>query len=169
MVLTGIAQRVESSLTPAQVIAPALAASGDPALLAAHCLEAVDPTLSERAREGDILLVNGTLHGGEGAEDAVLALQALGIAAVLCAATDEALAALAGSYGLPLLVQPAAVAAVAAGHILRLDLERGQIEERATGRRWDCAPSTPAVRAAVQRAQLLARMRRVVEDEGYAE
>lgn len=169
MILTGYALRVEQDLTPAAILAPAHATAGDPALLAAHCLETVDPRLAEQAREGDILAVRGRLAGGAGAEAAVLALQALGIAAVICAEADPALRDLAGGYGLPLLAQPAAAAAIAPGAIVRIDLERGSVAERETGAVWECAPCPPEVVAAARRAQLLARMRRVVEDEGFAE
>ncbi|MCU0491202.1 MAG: hypothetical protein MUD01_06425 [Chloroflexaceae bacterium] len=169
MILTGYTHRLDADLAPGEIIAPAYAESGDPALLAAHCLEGVAPALAEQVGEGDVLVVGGALHGGAGAEAAVLALQALGIAAIVCAAADATLATLAGGYGLPLLVSPEAVAALASNQIVRLDLEQGQIEERDSRRRWPISPSSPALIAAVQRAQLLARMRRVVEEEGYSE
>lgn len=169
MILTGYALRVEHDLTPEQIIAPAYATSGDPALLAAHCLEAVDASLAETAREGDILVVNGRLHTGAGAEEALVALQALGIAAVVCARTDNALARLAGTFGLPILAQEEATTAIPPGSIVRLDLARGAIAHQPSGTTWRVAPCAPGIIAAVQRTQLLARMRRVVEEEGFAE
>jgi 3-isopropylmalate dehydratase small subunit len=166
MVLTGHALRIAGELAPAQVIDPAIAASGDPAELAAACLAAVDPTLAERAREGNVLVLDGTLAAGAGAEAAVIALQAVGFAAVICRAVAPELRELGTIYGLPLLVAPDAVA-VGEGELVRIDLERGRIE--AGGRGWPAPPLAPDALAAVRRGQLLARMRRVVEDEGFAE
>ncbi|MCG8349780.1 MAG: hypothetical protein MI924_18605 [Chloroflexales bacterium] len=169
MILTGYTQRIEQDLTPEQIIAPVYADSGDPALLAAHCLAAIDPHLAEVSREGDVLVVNGRLHTGAQAEIAVIALQALGFAAVICAEAADSIVALAGVYGLPILIQATAATALSARQIVRIDLERGAIEERETSLVWRSAPCPPEVIAATRRNQMLLRMRRVVEDEGFAE
>ncbi len=167
MVITGYARRVSASLTPGQVIAPEVAAGGDPAEIAAHCLAAVDAEFAERAREGDILVVDGDLSGGEGAEAAVLALQAAGIAALICREAAAELVAAGEGYGLPVLSVPPAAAHLAEGTLLRLDLERGRLE--GDGHTWPFTPLGPAALATARRAQVLARMRRVVEEEGLAE
>jgi len=64
---------------------------------------------------------------------------------------------------------PQQAPALTAGTLLRLDLERGQLGNQTAGTSWPCAPCAPDQLAATRRAQLLARMRRVVEDEGFAE
>jgi 3-isopropylmalate/(R)-2-methylmalate dehydratase small subunit len=167
MVLAGYTHRLDGNLSAAQIIDPALAAVGDPALLAAHCLQAADPALAERVREGDMLVVEGAVSGGAGAEAAVIAMQALGLAGLICQAADDDLVAAAAAYGLALLQSPPAAATIGAGELARIDLERGALE--AGGRRWAFSPADQPAIAAVRRAQLLARMRRVVDDEGYAE
>lgn len=164
MILTGYIHTITGDLTPAQIIAPVYAELGDPALLAAHCLEAVAPELAERAREGDVLVVAGEICAGPGAEAAVLALQAAGLSAVVAHRFGDELREPAAIYGLPLI---ALGLAAADGDHIRIDLERGQLE--AAGRRSAFPPLHAAALAPVRRAQLLARMRRVVEDEGYAE
>ena len=50
---------------------------------------------------------------------------------------------------------------------MRLDLVRGRIEDRATGVVYHAPPCAPELVAGVRRAQLLAQMRRVVEEEGF--
>jgi hypothetical protein len=167
MVITGYIRRVGADLDPARVIDPAVVAAGDPAAIAAACLAAVDPGLAERAREGDLLLVDGACSGGAGAEAAVIALQSLGLAALLCRATAPDLQALGATYGLPVIPTASDLLQLAEGDLLRLDLERGHAESG--GRAWAFAPLDGPALAAVRRAQLLARMRRVVEEEGYAE
>ncbi len=167
MVLQGYARRINSDLHPIQVIDPALVWAGDPAEIAGACLGAVDVSFAERVREGDLLVLAGVLTAGAGVEAALIALQATGIAAVICAGVAPDFENLAATYGLPFLVAPAAAAQITEGSLVRLDLERGQIE--VTGSRWEVAPTPPATLAAVRRTQLLARMRRVVEEEGFAE
>jgi 3-isopropylmalate dehydratase small subunit len=174
MVIIGYARRIDQNVSPGVILAPDVAAIADPALFAAHCLERIDPALAEQVCEGDILVLGGQFAEDvstttTSADDAVLALQALGIAAVVCVGAAVPLLALAGSYGLPLLAHGEAAASIQSGDIVRLDLERGTIEDQAAGKIWQGEPCSPACIAAARRAQMLARMRRIVEDEGFAE
>ncbi len=136
-------------------------------MLAAHCLASADPSIAEQAREGDLLLAGLGFGAGSERDVAALALQAAGFAAIVCATADAEFVAAAGVYGLPVLTSPAAVAAIGAGVVVRIDLARGRIEDRASGACVPSPPCPPEVVDAARRAQLLARMRRVVEEEGY--
>jgi 3-isopropylmalate/(R)-2-methylmalate dehydratase small subunit len=166
MVLYGTAHQIGDGVTTDEIIAPEHRGAGDPAVLAAHCLASRAPAIAEAAREGDILIAGRDFGAGEGAEAAALALQALGIAAIICASADPGFAAAAADYGLPVLACPPA-AATAPGSVVRIDLASGAITDRATGERYAAEPCPPELVAAVRRAQLLARMRRVVEEEGF--
>jgi 3-isopropylmalate/(R)-2-methylmalate dehydratase small subunit len=167
MILYGTTHRVGDGITTGDIIAPEWRAAGDPAILAAHCLAGVDPAIAERAREGDLLLAGHSLGGGPEPDIAVLALQAAGFAAIVCASADPGFVAAAEIYGLPVLICPEATGALAEGVLVRLDLARGRIEDRASGAVYDAPPSSPELIDAVRRAQLLVRMRRVVEEEGF--
>lgn len=166
MVLYGTAHQVGDGVTTDEIIAPELRGAGDPAVLAAHCLAARAPTVAEAAREGDILLAGRDFGVGEGAEAAALALQSLGIAVIICASADPGFVAAAADYGLPVLACPPA-GGIASGSVVRIDLASGAITDRSTGARFLAEPCPPDLVAAVRRAQLLARMRRVVEEEGF--
>jgi 3-isopropylmalate/(R)-2-methylmalate dehydratase small subunit len=166
MVLFGTAHRVGDGVTTAVIIAPEYRA-GDPALLSAHCLAAVDPAIAEHAREGDLLLAGRDLGAGADPESAVLALQAVVFAAIVCVSAAAHFIEIAQSYGLPVLSCPDAVAEIRSGGVVRLDLASGQITDRTTGVHYQAPPCSPALVDIVRRAQLLARMRRVVEEEGY--
>ncbi len=173
MVLTGYAHCVAGTLTPAHIIDPHVAASGDPADLAAHCLQHVAPDLTARVAPGDVLVLGGALVSDDVPPDlheaAVLALQAAGFAAVVCTRADAAMLAVAGVFGLPIVAAEPAHAKIETGALLRLDLARGTLENQTQGTLWQFAPCAADVLAATQRAVLLTRMRRVVEDEGYGE
>jgi 3-isopropylmalate/(R)-2-methylmalate dehydratase small subunit len=164
MVFYGTTHSVGNNITTAQIIAPEHA--DDPSLLAAHCLEFVDSMLAERVAEGDVLLAGSHFGAGDAPDTAVLALQALGFSSVVAVSFAPGFVEAAEAYGLPALVAPDA-AALPAGHLLRLDLERGTITDRATGSVTSFTPCSPTMIAAVRRAQLLRRMRQVVEEEGF--
>jgi 3-isopropylmalate/(R)-2-methylmalate dehydratase small subunit len=165
MVLSGHTLRVGDDVTAARIVAPEHWDAGDPALLAAACLEAVDPALAERVREGDILLAGERFGAGAGQEHAVLALQAAGFAAVVCASADAGFVREAHALGLAVLQHPEAL--LPEGAIVRLDLASGGIEANSPGMRLRTEPLPEAVITAVRQAQLLQRMRRVVEEEGF--
>jgi 3-isopropylmalate/(R)-2-methylmalate dehydratase small subunit len=167
MILYGTTHRVGDDITTDAIIAPEQQADADPAWLAAHCLANVDAAITELAREGDVLLAGANFGAGPDTEIAVLALQAVGFAAVICASADAGFVAAAEAYGLPVLICPAAVAAIAPGSVLRLDLAGGRITDRATGEIYSVPPCAPTLVNMVRRAQLLTRMRRVVEEEGF--
>jgi 3-isopropylmalate/(R)-2-methylmalate dehydratase small subunit len=167
MVLYGTAHRVGASVRADAIIAPEHWAADDPALLAAHCLATVDPAIAEQAREGDLLLAGHSFGAGPEPKIAVLALQAVGFSAVICASADAEFVEAAEAYGLPVLICPAASSAIAPGVVVRLDLANGRITDRATGAVYQAPPVAPTLVAAVRRAQLLTRMRRVVEEEGF--
>jgi 3-isopropylmalate/(R)-2-methylmalate dehydratase small subunit len=97
----------------------------------------------------------------------VLALQAAGFVAIICATAAAEFVTVADAYGLPVLICPAAVAAIAPGGVVRLDLAGGRITDRTNGATYLVPPCAPALVDSVRRAQLLTRMRRVVEEEGF--
>ena len=167
MILYGTTHRVGAGITSAAIITPAHQGDTDPAWLAAHCLFGVDPAIAEAAREGDVLLAGNDFGAGPDAEIAVLALQAVGFAAIVCVTADSDFVAAAEAYGLPVLICPAAVAAITPGGVVRLDLAGGRVTDRATGESYAVPPCAPTLVDTVRRAQLLSRMRRVVEEEGY--
>jgi 3-isopropylmalate/(R)-2-methylmalate dehydratase small subunit len=166
MILYSTTHRVGDAITTDDIVAPEWRASGDPAALAAHCLAGVDEAIAEQAREGDALLAGRDFGAGAEPDIAALALQAVGFAAIVCSSADPDFVAVAADFGLPVLVCPAAIA-IAEGVVVRIDLARGRIEDRTTGALYDAPPCASELIAAVRRAQLLSRMRRVVEEEGF--
>ncbi|MEO7912863.1 MAG: 3-isopropylmalate dehydratase small subunit [Roseiflexaceae bacterium] len=167
MILYGTTHRVGDNIGTAAIIAPEYQTDADPAWLAAHCLAGVDPAIAEQAREGDVLLAGDDFGAGPDAEIAVLALQAIGFAAIICASANAGFVAAAEAYGLPVLISAAAVAAIMPSGVVRLDLAGGRITDRANGDVYSVPPCAPALVDMVRRAQLLTRMRRVVEEEGF--
>ncbi len=166
MILYGTIHHVGDSVTTDDIIPHELRGAGDPALLAAHCLATLAPAIAEAAREGDVLLAGHNFGIGGDADAAVLALQALGFAAVICAGADAEFVETAAAYGLPVLISSAATSMMP-GTIVRIDLASGKITDRSNGAVFQTTPCPADLVATVRRAQLLVRMRRVVEEEGF--
>src|SRR5689334_6683917 len=129
MVIYGTTHRVGDGITTDQIIAPDHHAADDPAVLAAECLATIDPSIAERAREGDILIAGRDFGMGDNPDLAVLAIQAVGFVSIICASAASDFEEAAHTYGLPVLVSPQAVAGIGAGRIVRLDLAHGLIED----------------------------------------
>lgn len=165
MLLYGFAHRLGDAVTTEQIIAPEHR-EDDPAALAAHCLEPLDPALPERVRPGDFLLAGRGFGAGADPETAALALQALGVAAVLCVSAQPGFVAAAEPLGLPVLAAPAAAAGLPEGALVRLDLAQRRAGARG-GPHFPLPACPPALLTALARAQLLARMRQIVEEEGF--
>lgn len=167
MILYLRCHRLGDQITTAQILPPEHQADDDPAELAAWCLSGVDAQLPDRIQEGDGLLAGEQFGAGDAPEVAVMALQAAGIAAVVCASVAPAFAEAARQLGLPVVVCPDAARTLPDGALLRLDAARGELEDRAHGRRYHAEPCAPEVLTALRQAHMLARMRRMVEDEGF--
>ena len=167
MIFYGTTYRIGDDITTTQIIAPDYCTADDPAILAAECLAIIDPSIAEQVREGDILIAGQNVGIGGNPDLAVLALQAVGFGAIICASAAPDFEEAAHAYGLPILVCPAAVVAIVAGGIVRLDLARGMIEDRITGTSYQARPLPSTLLEIIRRAQLLTRMRRVVEEEGF--
>ncbi|MFO7167918.1 MAG: 3-isopropylmalate dehydratase small subunit [Chloroflexota bacterium] len=168
MVLYGHTIRVDGAVTTDMILAPEHRESGDPALLAAMCLASVDPAIAERVREGDVLVTGAGCGAGEGQEEAALALQAAGFAAVVCSSADPGFSEQAARLGLPVLECRAALE-LADGALVRIDLASGRIEDRAHGTLLQAEPLPEELIAAVRQAQLFRRMRQVVDEEGLGD
>jgi 3-isopropylmalate/(R)-2-methylmalate dehydratase small subunit len=166
MVLYGTTYVVGDTIGTNAILAPDHH-TDDPADLAAQCLTSVDPHIAELVRPSDMLLAGQDFGHGPHPEPAILALQAVGFSIVICASAAPTFVELAAIYGLPVLICPAAIPAIAPGSIVRVDLATGQITDRTTGALFTTTPCSSALLAAVRQTQLLNRMRQVVADEGF--
>lgn len=167
MVLYATTHRVGDGITTEQIIASEHRDVDDPAVLAAECLATVDPQLAEQVRDGDVLITGPDFGFGNYPEQAVLALQALGFVALICASVASTFEETATNYGLPILISPKASDTLVPGQVARLDLARGTIKPHHADTTFEAPPCTPEMIATVQRMQLLKRMRDVVEEEGF--
>ena len=103
--------------------------------MAKHCMETIDPEFAGRVRPGDIVVAGHNFGIGSAREQAPMALQHLGVGAVLARSFGRIFYRNALNFGVPALVFPAA-GEVRSGDELRIDPVTGDIENLTTGKHF---------------------------------
>ena len=99
----------------------------DPAQIAKHIFEEVDPGFVQRVKPGDILVAGTNFGSGSGREQAPLGLKALGLSCVVAASFSRTFYRMAIDLGLPIITCPEAVRAARQGQKGRVDTATGEI------------------------------------------
>ncbi len=105
----------------------------EPELLAAHCMENIDPEFRERVSKGDIIVATTNFGCGSSREHAPIAIAACGVSCVIAHSFARIFFRNSINIGLPLMECPEAVDACEAGDILEVDLTRGEISNKTKG------------------------------------
>jgi 3-isopropylmalate/(R)-2-methylmalate dehydratase small subunit len=114
------------------VMAPGLYFKSPMSEMARHCMEAIDPDFAPNVQPGDIVLAGQNFGIGSAREQAPMALQHLGVGAVLAQSFGRIFYRNALNFGIPAIIFPAA-AEISPGDQLRVDPVSGDIQNRTTG------------------------------------
>jgi 3-isopropylmalate/(R)-2-methylmalate dehydratase small subunit len=112
----------------------------EPAELAAHCMEDIDPVFVNKAKPGDIIMATTNFGCGSSREHAPLAIKTSGISCVIAETFARIFFRNAINTGLPLLECPDAVAGSRAGDELEVDLKTGTIRNLTSGTTFTAMP-----------------------------
>ena len=99
----------------------------EPAEIAKHIFEEVDPGFVKRVQPGDILMAGRNFGSGSGREHAPFGLKALGLSCIVAASFSRTFYRMAIDLGLPILECEAAARAAKAGQRARVDTATGEI------------------------------------------
>jgi 3-isopropylmalate/(R)-2-methylmalate dehydratase small subunit len=123
------------------VIIPAQYLSlSEPAELAKHCMEDIEPDFVSRVEPGDIIVAMTNFGCGSSREHAPLSIKAAGISCIIAKTFARIFFRNAINIGLPLLECEAAVDNTEAGDILEVDLARGKIKNLTSGMEFAAKP-----------------------------
>ncbi len=114
--------------------------SWNPAELAAHCMEDIDPDFLKKVRPGDIIVGGENFGCGSSREHAPIAISASGVSCVIAKSFARIFFRNAINVGLPALVCPEAAGQVKPGDELVVDLAAGRIENVTQGRTYQAEP-----------------------------
>ena len=114
--------------------------TSEPAELAPHCLEDLDPGFAERCGEGDFLVAGRNFGSGSSREHAPLAIKGAGVACIVAASFARIFYRNAINVGLPIVECPEAAAEAETGDRFRVDLEEGVVENVTRSKRYRATP-----------------------------
>ncbi len=116
------------------VIIPARYLSlSEPAELAEHCMEDIDPEFVSRVKRGDIMVATTNFGCGSSREHAPLAIKASGISCIIAKSSARIFFRNAINIGLPLLECDEAVEKIEAGDLVEVELSGGRIKNLNSG------------------------------------
>ncbi|HXL01746.1 MAG TPA: 3-isopropylmalate dehydratase small subunit [Candidatus Atribacteria bacterium] len=154
MIISGKALKYGDNIDTDVIIPACYLTSTDPAELAQHCLEGLDPTFSEKASSA--ILVAGKNFGcGSSREHAPLAIKASGAKAVIAASFARIFYRNAINIGLPILESEEAAEKIKEGDQLEIDLDRGEIKDLTSGDTFKVNPFPPFLQEIIERGGLM--------------
>ncbi len=111
-----------------------------PAELAKHAMEDIDPGFVKKVKSGDIIMATTNFGCGSSREHAPLAIKASGVACIIAKSFARIFFRHAINIGLPLLECAEAVANTEDGDVLEVDLASGRIKNLNNGRQFTAEP-----------------------------
>ena len=96
----------------------------DPAELATHALEDLDPNFAHAVQPGDVIVAGRNFGNGSAREQAVTCLRFAGVQAIVAVSFARIYYRNAINNGLPAIICPDAVAAVEHGRSIEIDFQR---------------------------------------------
>jgi 3-isopropylmalate dehydratase small subunit len=129
--------------------------TSDPAELARHCMEDVDPEFAAAVQAGDIVVAGENFGCGSSREHAPVALKGAGVSCVVAKSFARIFYRNAINIGLPILACAEAVEGTEPGDTLTVDLTDGTIVNQRTGRTYRTAPFPPFVMEIIEAGGLV--------------
>ncbi|MGI8425797.1 MAG: 3-isopropylmalate dehydratase small subunit [Actinomycetota bacterium] len=99
----------------------------DPAELALHCMEPIDPEFPKRVKPGDIIVAEANFGSGSSREHAPVAIKAAGIACVVASTFARIFYRNSINVGLPIVECPEIVGVTDDGDVIEVDLAAGTV------------------------------------------
>jgi 3-isopropylmalate/(R)-2-methylmalate dehydratase small subunit len=127
MIFEGTIHALGDSVDTDGMIAGRYLSIVEPAEIARHIFEEVDPGFVNRVKPGDILMAGTNFGSGSGREHAPLGLKALGISCIVAASFSRTFYRMAIDLGLPIMTCPEAAKAAKQGQRGTVNMDTGEI------------------------------------------
>lgn len=139
--------------------------TSDPAELAKHCLEDLDPTFVNRAKKGDIVVADENFGCGSSREHAPVAIKAAGVSVVIAKSFARIFYRNAINIGLPIMECPEAADAISDGDVVYVDADTGVVRDETTGATFQAQPFPPFIQEIINEGGLVARTKRQMAEK----
>lgn len=140
MALEGKVWRYGDNIDTDVIIPARYLNSFDPKELASHCMVDIDTTFAEKVQEGDIMVGGKNFGCGSSREHAPIAIKTSGVPVIIAASFARIFYRNGINIGLPLLEIGDDVEKIHADDRLRVDPEKGTIENLTTGDTFKAHP-----------------------------
>jgi 3-isopropylmalate/(R)-2-methylmalate dehydratase small subunit len=138
----------------------------EPAELAKHCMEDLDPDFVSKVQPGDIIIAETNFGCGSSREHAPLAIKASGISAILAKSFARIFFRNAINIGLPLIECPEAVEESESGDILEIELSSGKIRNITRHKTFTANPYPSFMLELLEAGGLIEQTRRKLATKG---
>ena len=139
--------------------------TSDPAELAKHCLEDLDPTFVNRVKKGDIIVADENFGCGSSREHAPVAIKAAGVSVVIAKSFARIFYRNAINIGLPIMECPEAADAISDGDVVYVDADTGVVRDETTGTTFQAQPFPPFIQEIINEGGLVARTKRQMAEK----
>jgi len=155
MILEGKVWRYGDNVDTDVIIPARYLNTADPKELAQHCMEDIDTTFAGNVQPGDLMVADRNFGCGSSREHAPVAIKASGVTCVIAGSFARIFYRNAINIGLPLVELGDEVEHIKAGHILRVDLVEGKLENTTTGQTFKIQPLPGFIREIAQAGGLV--------------
>lgn len=122
------------------IIAARFLNSSDPEVLAAHCMEEIDPDFRKNVKKGDIVVAKENFGCGSSREHAPIALRECGISLVIASSFGRIFFRNAIDIGLPLMECKEASEKIEQGDEVEVDFSSGVIKNLTKNEEYQATP-----------------------------
>lgn len=168
-VISGRVHRFGSNIDTDVIIPARYLTTTDPAELAAHCMEPIDPEFVARVQPGDIIVAEDNFGSGSSREHAPVAIKGAGIACVVASSFARIFYRNSINLGLPIMECPEIIAETQAGDELEVDLASGKVSNLTRGISASAQPFPDFMRELLEAGGLVPYLRAQTEGNGTAD
>lgn len=155
MKLTGKVHKYGDNINTDVIIPSRYCTSIDPAELAAHCLEDLDPGFVKKVNPGDILVAGDNFGCGSSREVAPIAIKTAGISCVAARSFARIFYRNAINIGLPIIESLELAGDSSTGDVLEVNFDGNTVYNRTTGKRYTFQENSPALREIIAKGGLV--------------
>ncbi len=132
----------------------------EPAQMAKHAMEGLDPTFAREVRSGDVIVAGSNFGCGSSREQAATCLKASGIAAVVAKSFSRIFFRNAINNGLPVIELSKGIDKIEKGDTVRIDFAAGTVAHEGDVHRFPALP--PEVLAILEDGGLIPHVRKAL-------
>jgi 3-isopropylmalate/(R)-2-methylmalate dehydratase small subunit len=138
----------------------------DPAELAKHCMEDLDPTFAQRVQHGDLIVADENFGSGSSREHAPVSIKATGVACVIASTFARIFYRNSINVGLPIVECREIVEITEQGDIVEVDLASGKVVNHTKGVSADAVAFPDFMRSIIEAGGLVPYLRAKLTSNG---